>query len=690
MTAAWMTPLGVVYLGLFLLSGAACFAVIPRVRTFDDPELRHGLTGLLATTGTWGVLKTAFFVVPDPLREATYTVGLVFGFATVWTWLYFASVYTDRELHTNGTLRRLAAGVFGTVVLVKLTNPIHGAYFTTTERTAPFRHLAIDHGVIHWISTGLSYTLAAVGLFMILELYVESEYDTRPLAVFTGILALPVVLDIVAIATPRLINFIYAPVGVAAFAVGAVYLFGDRLLSVGAATQTADAAVVVDDDGRIREFSAVAMSAFPELDGSVGESLDAVLPAVAAARDGEGSVIERDGNGNDGRPTYYFVSARSLTVGDSAVTVFALTDVTGRERQRRQLIQRERELDQRNELYRAVMAASFSFIFRIDMDGRFSFVSPSVESFLGYAPDELTGEPISTLASDEETFLEASEYLEEVKNGRSIQMRDHPVATRSGRTVYIDMRVVPIYEPSVDRDARTPADIVGVQVMVRDASKRRQREGLISVINRVLRHNVRNELTVIDGRARMLAAELDGDAESNADTIVRAADRLLDVTESARRIEANREASLEPERIDLVPIVADSVARLEERYPETSVTTELPETAVARGLPRIETALWELLENAAEHAGPRPNVSVEVATGDETTRVTVSDDGPGLPDDERQVLVDGMEEPLVHGQGLGLYLAYWIVTSLDGEVDVVGSESGTTITISLPTASDAS
>lgn len=688
MTAAWMTPIGVVYLGLFLLSGAACFAVIPRVRTFDDPELRYGLTGLLVTTGSWGVLKTAFFVVPDPLREVTYTVGLVFGFATVWTWLYFSSVYTGRELHTDGTLRRLAAGVFGTVVLVKLTNPIHGAYFTTTQQTVPFRHLAIDHGVIHWVSTGLSYTLAAVGLFMIFELYVESEYDTRPLAAFTGVLALPVLLDVVAIGTPRLINFIYAPVGVAVFAVGAVYLFGGRLLSVGAATQVANAAVIVDGTGRVREFSTAAVNAFPELDGSVGERFDAVLPAVAATKKGDDRVIERDGDAD--RSTYYFVSSRSMTVGDSTVTVFALADVTERERQRQRLIERERELDQRNELYRAVMAASFSFVFRIDPENRFSFVSPSVESFLGYAPDELTGEPISTLATDEETFSEVSKHIEAVNDGRSLRIRDHPVATRSGHTVYVDMRMVPIYDPSVDPDTRTPSDVVGIQAMVRDASQRRQREGLISVINRVLRHNVRNELTVIDGRARMLAAELDGDAGSNADTIVRAADRLLDVTESARRIETNREASPELERIDLVPIVTDSIARLEERYPEASVTTELPETAVVRGLPRIETALWELLENAAEHAGPRPNVGVEVGTDDETTRVTVSDDGPGLPDDERQVLVDGMEEPLVHGQGLGLYLAYWIVTSLDGEVDVVEAESGTTIVLTLPAASDAS
>ena len=686
MTAAWTTLTGVAYIALFFASGVACLAAIPRAWTFDDVELRYGLVGLLATTGLWALLKTGFFLVPDPFREATYTVGLIFGFATVWVWLYFASAYTGRRLHRRSTLRRLAAGVFLTVVTVKATNPLHGYYFTTTEATTPFRHLAIDHGVIHWASTGLSYALAAVGLLMIFELYVESEYDTGPLAILTGLLALPVVLDIVAVVTPALINFIYAPVGVAAFAIGTLYIFGDQFLTVRTTAQGDDAAVIVGDDDRIQDFSAGALRVFPELDKAVGERLVDVLPAVAATRERDRKIIERDGGD---QPDYYFVSTRSMTLGESTVTVLALTDVTERERQRRQLIQREHELDQRNELYRAVIAASFAFVFRIDLNGRFSFVSPSVEAFLGYEPGDLTGEPISVLGADQETVDQANGYLQEVTSGTSLQVRDLPVATRSGRTVHVDVRLVPIYEASVDQESRTPADIVGAQAMVRDASERRQREGLISVMNRVLRHNVRNKLTVINGRAQLLADDLDGTAKSNAEAILQAGNRLLDLTESARRIEANRELVPELETIDVIPIMNDSVDELEDRYPAATVTTEMPETAVAKTLPQIETALWELLENAAEHTGPQPTIEVGVRTTDTQVVLTITDEGPGFPEDERQVLADGKEEPLVHGQGLGLFLAYWIITNLKGEIEVPKSQRGTTIELRLPIASTA-
>jgi len=281
----------------------------------------------------------------------------------------------------------------------------------------------------------------------------------------------------------------------------------------------------------------------------------------------------------------------------------------------------------------------------------------------------------------------AEDSFAAVTSGEAVQMRDLPIVSRSGRTVYVDVRAVPIYAADVAPDARTADDIVGAQVMVRDASDRRQREGLISVINRVLRHNVRNKLTVINGYAEILAADPDGDVASKAEQITQATDRLLDLTESARQIERNRELSPELETVDLAPLLAESVDELETRYPDAAVTAEIPDTAVATTLPRIETALWELLENAAVHGGEEPTISLSVTETDEQLRITISDDGPGLPEDERQVLATGDEDPLVHGQGLGLWLTYWIITSLDGEISVPKSSGGTTIEIRLPAAS---
>jgi len=682
MTAPWADPAGLAYLGLFSISGVACLLLIPRAGTFDDPDIQTGMAWLLGTAGAWAVAKTAFFLVPDPFREPAYTIGLIFGFATVWAWLYFCSAYTGRSFHRNTTLRRLGAGVFLAVALVKVTNPLHRLYFTTSEATTPFRHLAIEHGLFHWAATGFAYVLAAVGLFMIFELYVQSGYDTRPLGVLTAMLGLPVVVDVVAIATPQLIDVIYAPIGVAVFAVGTLFVFGPRFLAVRATAGSEAPSVFLDGSGRIRDYSPAATSAFPSLAGATGDPLEDTLPEVAATLESDDRILERD----SGEQTqYYLVSADSSGVGGSTARVVTLTDVTAIERQRRQLSRRERELDERNELYRAVIAASFAFVFRIDLDERtFTFVSPSVEEFLGYTADELDGKPVSVVMPDEGTSDLAREYLDDVADGEALQVRDFPLENRDGQTVYADIRVVPIYDPSVPDETKTPDDIIGAQAMVRDATERRRREGLISVINRVLRHNVRNELSVINGYAEMLAADLDGDTASKADRIVETADRLLDLTESAREIEANRNQSPDVEPVDLVPIVEESVRQLRERYPDASVTVESPETAVVQALPRVETALWELLDNAAKHGGERPSVEVEVRETDDRILIAIADDGPGLPESERQVLATGAEEPLVHGQGLGLWLAYWLIGNFDGEIDIPEHRQGTTVEVRLP------
>ena len=684
MTAPWANPIGVVYMALFFSSGAACMLAIPRARTVDHADIRRGLVGLLATTAAWALLKTAYFVVPAPLDEAAYTLGLVSGFATIWAWLYFCSAYTGRRLHRNTTLRRLAAAVFLLVVSAKLTNPLHRLYFQTTEVAVPFSHLAIEHGILHWIATGLSYVLAAIGLFMIAELFIRSGYDTRPLGVLTAMLGLPVILDLVAITTPRLLDFIYAPIGVAVFAIGVLFVFGGRFLAVRSAIQGDAPTLFLDSEGRIEDCSPNAREIFPVLEDAIGERIGDVLPTVARHIDGENdtdTVIETD---VDGEQRYYLAPEQVLTFGGDSVRVVTFVDVTEIESQQRRLSQRERELAQRNEFYRAVIAASFAFVFRIDLDGTFSFVSPSVEPFLGYSADALDGQSMAVLSPSEELTEQYFGYLTEVERGESIRVRDLPLRTQSGETVHADLRAVPIYEPSVPVDERTATDIVGAQVMVRDASERRRREGLISVINRVLRHNVRNKLTVINGYAGLLEANLEGEGATQARHIVETADRLLDLTESARRIERNRNLSPTLEAVDIVPIVESAVDRLAERYPEATISLDCPDSAVARTLPRVETAVWELLENAAKHSGERPTVDIDIDVDDEWVWLRIRDDGPGLPEGEREVLATGSEEPLVHGQGLGLWLAYWLVSNLDGHIDVPSVTDGTTVEIRLP------
>lgn len=350
----------------------------------------------------------------------------------------------------------------------------------------------------------------------------------------------------------------------------------------------------------------------------------------------------------------------------------------------RELTKREERLNEQREIHRAIIEASFDFVFRIDTDGKVTYVSDSVTEFLGYTPEELEGQSTTVILPDTETRERAWEHIDRILNDETVETRDFPLETKSGEIVYTDIRAAPVYDGSVPESERSPEDIVAIQGVTRDATERRKQEGLISVINRVLRHNLRNEMTVISGYAEILEDELDEDMATKASLIGSTADRLLDLSETAQRIEEHRELSTELEPLDIIPLVDRVVTQVEIHNPDVSITVDTPDTAVAETLPRIEIALMELVENAAKHGGNSPSIEIEVTAINHQVVVSIVDDGPGLPATEREVLESGKETPLVHGQGLGLWLVYWLVTNLDGDIEAMEFQQGTTIEIRLP------
>lgn len=340
--ALQFTPVAAGYWGLFLIAALACFLAIGRARTLDAPHVRYGLVGLLATTAVWALLKVIYFLAPAPVQRPAYTLGLVFGFATIWVWVYFCSAYTGRSFHLDSTLRYGSAVIFLAVVSVKLTNPIHGLYFSAEATTTPFQYLAIDHGLFHWSVMGFSYVVAGIGLFMLFDLYARSGYDTRPLGVLTVLIGLPVVFDIVALQTTQLIDIIYAPLGVAVFALGVLYVYERRFLAIQSAGDDDDAVIFLDGDGKIRDYTPAAGDMFPELAGATGADLETLLPRVGEMTDRETQVLDYQINGEQ---RYLLTTTSTVTLGDSEGTVLMLSDVTRAEQRRRELARHNQQLE---------------------------------------------------------------------------------------------------------------------------------------------------------------------------------------------------------------------------------------------------------------------------------------------------------------------------------------------------------
>jgi PAS domain-containing protein len=305
-----LTPLSAVYVAAFTLATVGCVVAAWQARGVGGRDVRRGLVGLLVTSAVWaGAQAGGLAVTWRSGATALYVVGLVAGLSSVGAWLYFCSAFAGRSYHREPAYRRAALAVFLVVVAVKLTNPLHGLYYTIAVVNEPFTHVTVQHQALHWGVTVLAYGLSAVGLYQLFVTFRGSKVPTRSLAALTGVTALPVLLDVVAhVPGAPLLQVNYEPIGVAVFAVGTLFLAEEtfeRVCWTGSQQVLAvldEAVLVVDDAGALRDFNAAAARLFPAVDDDgVGRPLETVAPAVAAVLDTERAAPE-SGTHTSGTP----------------------------------------------------------------------------------------------------------------------------------------------------------------------------------------------------------------------------------------------------------------------------------------------------------------------------------------------------------------------------------------------------
>ncbi len=218
----------------------------------------------------------------------------------------------------------------------------------------------------------------------------------------------------------------------------------------------------------------------------------------------------------------------------------------------------------------------------------------------------------------------------------------------------------------------------------------REREQQLSVVNRVLRHNLKNEMTVIQGHAEMMPVlEEKERREETLETIRETVERLLSSSKKARHInDAIDSADGGKKSIDCSQVVQHSVERITTDYPDVTVRVDVPEGVEVVAISALQYAIDSIVENAFEHnESEAPTVEVWAEVSDDTVEIRVADDGPGIPSHEIEVLEKGTETGLEHGSGVGLWLAYWIVKRSDGRLRFTRCDpTGTIVTIELDRA----
>lgn len=247
---------------------------------------------------------------------------------------------------------------------------------------------------------------------------------------------------------------------------------------------------------------------------------------------------------------------------------------------------------------------------------------------------------------------------------------------------------IPLYAAATLLSVSTFAHVlIGVRDVqrIRATDLARQREKF-EVLNRLVRHNLRHESQLLLFAAERLEREDVPDHDVAADVEDVARD-LSTMNDTLGRSQELFRADPATETIDLRDLLVDLAEGYREEYPDASIELVLPESCRVESGQQLRIAVAELLENALEHGGAAPAVTVDVTERQAGVLLEISDDGPGIPEEERAVIERAVDiGQLDHSQGLGLWYVRWVLDAYGGDIEFDVDDEGTTVRLALPAA----
>ena len=300
----------------------------------------------------------------------------------------------------------------------------------------------------------------------------------------------------------------------------------------------------------------------------------------------------------------------------------------------------------------------------VDTSGRFVNLNDAARDLFGVEKQAVLTQPLDTLYRGDDIDLDGGEQAVALQIG--------------GRRREFNVAVTPLTDAADTR--------VGYTVAFQDVTAERQRKQRLEVLNRILRHNLRNDLNVVINYADLIASKADENIGEYAHRIEAQSQGLVGLGETARRVTDALDGQRETSEFALDDLLSEVLADVRDDYPDGTVDCSVPSVRVESDWELLALVVECLVENGLEHGGQSVRVDVAGLTDDgESVLVTVSDDGPGIPEHELSVIDRGEESDLDHGSGLGLWAVVWGMATLGGEANFeTPADGGTRVTVRIP------
>lgn len=315
----------------------------------------------------------------------------------------------------------------------------------------------------------------------------------------------------------------------------------------------------------------------------------------------------------------------------------------------------------------------------------FDYISEGFEDIWGIPPEEVKDDVtrlIDTIHPEDRDRVRKN--IQSSAQGLHDQTYEGRVVRPDGSIRWVLTRQVLLR----DADGEL-AEVVGICT---DITKQKRREQELELLNRIIRHDIRNDMMVVLGWAEMLETHVDTEGEEYLQKILSSGEHVVELTEIARdyveTVVSNEDLTVEP--VSLCSVIETEMSLREESFPAAVFRLDrpLPEVEVA-GNSMLSSVFRNLLNNAVQHNDTEtPLVEVTCEVQDDDVEVRIADNGPGIPDNKKEVVFGKGERGLgSSGTGIGLYLVQTLVAQYGGDIWVEDNEpTGTVFVVKLPRA----
>jgi len=317
--------------------------------------------------------------------------------------------------------------------------------------------------------------------------------------------------------------------------------------------------------------------------------------------------------------------------------------------------------------------------------GEFEYISAGFEDIWGIPPEEIEddiGKLVETIHPDDRERVRAN-IEESTRELRDTEYEGRVVRPDGSVRWTLNRQVI------LQDEAGNVSEIVGISTDITD-QKRREQE--LELLNRIVRHDIRNDMAVVLGWAEMLEDHVDDEGRDYLRKILASGEHVVELTEVAREyvetVVSDEAVSVEP--VSLSSVLETELALREESFPEAEFSMENspPDVEVAANS-MLSSVFRNLLNNAVQHNdADTPQIEVSFEVRDNEVEVRIADNGPGIPDDHKDTVFGKGERGLGSpGTGIGLYLVDTLATEYGGEIRVEDNEpTGAVFVVQLPLA----